>query len=70
MTGYGIEACWEDFRLGLLTSAVMNLIAGATIEPALMGGSGDSIDISVTEVLFDRMAAAIEAHGVLDMVSD
>ena len=64
VTGYDIEHCREDFRLGLLTSLVINTIAGPNIDRALIEEAEAAGDISVADVLFVRLAAAVEAHDV------
>ncbi len=66
---YDLEQCRNGFRQGLLTSAVINLIAGASIDPALMEDFAGSSEVSVTEALFGRLAAAIDTHHVMDALS-
>jgi len=68
VTGYDIEHCREDFRLGLLMSVGINIIAGANIDPAFLAEFDASSDVPVTEVLFGRLAAAVEAHDLLEAV--
>jgi hypothetical protein len=65
VTGYGIERCREGFRGGLLMSAMMNVVAFANIDPELAVSAGLSTT-EITDILFGRAAAAIEAHGLLD----
>jgi hypothetical protein len=67
--GYDLEQCRNGFRQGLLTSAVINVIAGASIDPALIEEFAGSSEVSVTEALFGRLAAAVDAHHVLDVLS-
>ena len=69
LTGYDIEQCREGYRLGLLTTLVINVIAGPNIDPALLEEVEASTGVSVAEALFGRLAAAIEAHNVLELVS-
>lgn len=69
VTGYDIEQCREGFRLGLLTTLVINVIAGPNIDPALLEEAEASTEVSVGEALYGRLAAAIEAHNVLELVS-
>ncbi len=66
VTGYDMEECLEGFRLGLLMSAIVNVIAGANIDPALIDEWDASRGVTQAEMFFGRVAAAIEAHGVLD----
>ncbi len=69
VTGYDIEGCREGFRLGLLTSAVINIIASVSIDPALIEEFEASTEVSMTDVFFGRLAAAAEAYDLLAMVS-
>jgi hypothetical protein len=69
VTGYDIEHCREGFRLGLLMSVIINVIAGVNIDPAFIEEYEASTGVSVTEGLFGRLAAAVEAHDVLEVVS-
>jgi hypothetical protein len=68
VTGFGIEQCRMAFRLGLLTTVVINVIAGASIAPEFVEEYVGPADVNVVEALFGRLAAAVEAHDVLDAV--
>ncbi len=65
VTGYGIDACWEGFRRGLLMNAMMNVVAAPNIDPDLADSAGVTMT-EISDILFGRAAAAIEAHHVLD----
>jgi aminoglycoside/choline kinase family phosphotransferase len=69
VAGFTSEQCRDGFRLGLLTSAVINIIAWPNIDPALIEEAEASTGIRMAEALFGRLAAAIEAHDVVEMVS-
>lgn len=66
VTGYDIERCREDFRLGLVTSVAINIIASVNIDPAIIEEFEASSDVRVTDAMFGWLAAAVDAHGVLD----
>lgn len=66
VTGYDIGRCREDFRLGLVTTVAINIIASVNIDPAFIEEFEASSDVSMTDAMFGRLAAAVEAHGVLD----
>lgn len=68
VTGYDIGQCREGFRRGLLTSVIVNVIAGASIDPALIAEYEALRGVSVTEGLFFSLAAAVEAHDALGAV--
>ena len=65
---YSFQDCYDDFRLGLLTTLATDVIAGPNIDPALIEAEEAANEVSVGEVLFGRLAAAIDAHNVLEVV--
>ncbi|MBI5283509.1 MAG: phosphotransferase [Chloroflexi bacterium] len=65
VTGYGIDACREGFRRGLLMNAMMNVVAAPNIDPDLADSAGVTMT-EISDILFGRAAAAIEAHHILD----
>jgi hypothetical protein len=69
VTGYDIERCREGFRQGLVTTAMMNIVASVNIDPALIQQYAAASDVSMTDAMFGWLTAAIEAHGVMDLVS-
>lgn len=66
--GYTIEQCWQAYRQGLIMSALMNVIAGASIDPELADPLTGLRMLDASEFFFGRSAAAIEAHDVLDLI--
>ena len=66
VTDYDIARCHEDFRMGLVTSVAMNIIASVNIDPAVIDEFEASSDIRMTDAMFGWLASAVEAHGVLD----
>ena len=67
--GYDIEHCRAGFRQGLVTTAIINIIASVNIDPALIQEYSATTDVSMTDAMFGWLAAAMEAHHVLDVVS-
>ncbi len=65
---YSYQDCYDDFRLGLLTSLVMNVIAGPNIDPALIEAEQAAKEVSAGEEFFGRVGAAIDAHNVLEVL--
>ena len=66
VAGYDIARCRDDFRMGLVTTVAMNIIASVNIDPAFIEEFEASSDVPVTDTMFGWLAAALEAHGVLD----
>ena len=62
------QDCYDDFRFGLLTSLVINVIAGPNIDPALFEAEQAANEVSAGEALFIRLGAAIDAYNVLEVV--
>jgi hypothetical protein len=68
VTDYDIERCRLDFRAGLLTTVVINIIAGASIAPEFIEEYAGPAEIDMVEAMFGRLAAAVESHDVLGVV--
>lgn len=66
VTGYDIERCREGFRLGLVMTAAINLIASVNIDPAFIDEFEAVSGIGLVEGMFGWVADAMESHGVLD----
>jgi hypothetical protein len=62
---YSFQNCYDDFRIGLLTSLVINVIGGASIDPEFLESTGAADEVSAAEELFLRPDAAIAAHDAL-----
>jgi len=58
---YSLQGCHNDFRAGLINNLVMNIFAGAHVDPALIEAEGVS---TMGEGLFGRLGATIDAHRV------
>ncbi len=65
---YSFQDCYDDFRLGLLTTLIINIIAGPNIDPALIEAEEAANEISAGEALFVRLGAAIDAHNVQEVL--
>lgn len=62
---YGLEQCRDEFRLGLTSSLMTNIIAAATLDPSQFASRETAASRTLAYVLFDRLAAAFEAHDVV-----
>ncbi|MCH7511470.1 MAG: DUF1679 domain-containing protein, partial [Chloroflexi bacterium] len=65
---YSFQDCYDDFRFGLLTTLAINVIAGPNIDPAFIEAEQAASEVSAGEALFTRVAAAIDAHNVLEVM--
>jgi hypothetical protein len=68
VVGYELEQCVKDFRLGLTSSLITNVVAAATIDLELIRKAEAEMGVSLTDALFGRLAAAFEAHDVLSLL--
>lgn len=68
VVGYELEQCVLDFRLGLTSSLVTNMVAAATIDLEFVRKAEAEWGVSLTDALFGRLAAAFEAHDVLSLL--
>jgi hypothetical protein len=65
---YDLDQCWLDFRRGLLGSVLVNVIAGAAIDLTLFEEREAETGVSVGEVLFGWLDAALTDHDVLELL--
>ena len=68
VTDYDRDRCWLDFRRGLLASVAVNVIAGAAINLSLFAEREAETGVSVGEVLFGWLDAALTDHDVLELL--
>ncbi|HEY7171818.1 MAG TPA: phosphotransferase [Vicinamibacterales bacterium] len=68
VTGYPLARCQRDFGLGLTASLTINVVAAATIDLSLFSKREAESGVGLMYGLFDRLAAAFEAHGVIDLL--
>jgi len=69
VAGFTGEQCQERFRMGLVISAAINIIAWPSIDPALIAEAEAATGRSPAEPMFGWLAAAIERYDVLDALS-
>jgi hypothetical protein len=67
--GFGFDRCVESYRLGLLTSVALNIIAGATIDPAFLETFRETGEASPEEMMFGWLADAVEEHDVAALLA-
>lgn len=65
---YSIEACWDDYRLGILWSVVTNVVAGASIDVEAMDALAREAGTSFVDGFFGRLEAAIEDLRVAELL--
>jgi len=61
---FDAASCYDAFRLGLVTSVVVNIIAAVNIDPAMIEAAEEAGEINVVDAMFGRLAAAAERHDV------
>ena len=66
---YPFEACWDDFRLGMLTTAILHTTLAAFIDVDGIEERTADLAVDWTERLLGWPAAALEHHRVLDLIS-
>ena len=64
--GYSFQDCYDDFRRGLLASLVVNIIAAANVDPALIEAAQAAAADSGVEPE-DRLTPAIAAHNAQEV---
>lgn len=62
---YSLEQCTHEFRLGLTASLTTNVVAVATIDLSVVARMEAETGINFIYAVFDRLAAAFEAHDVI-----
>jgi len=68
---YPLDMCWLHYRVGITSSVMTNIIAAANIDFALFEAEAAKAGVTMAdliEVLFGRLAAALEAHDVLPLI--
>jgi hypothetical protein len=68
VSGYTLDQCVLDFRAGLTTSLLTNMVAATAIDPDLFKRVQIEFGINVADVLFRPLGAAMEAHDVLSLL--
>ena len=64
---YSYQDCYDDFRSGLLISLLVNVIAAANVDPALIEAQLAAAEASGVEAE-DQLSAAIDAHNVQEVL--
>ena len=65
VAGFTAEQCRERFKLGLVTSAVINVIAWPSIDPALIAEAEAVSGRNLLDAMFGWLAAALEAYDAV-----
>ena len=69
---YELDHCFDDFRLGLTSSLLINVVAAANVDLDLLAQRAAELGVTrndLVEVLFGRLAAAVETHDVLSLLN-
>lgn len=65
---YSLEECWEDYRLGMSWSALLNVIAGASVDQTAMDADAEEHGTTLAETFFGRIDTALEDLAVLSVL--
>ena len=65
---YTLDQCVLDFRAGLTTSVLTNMVAATAIDPELFKRAQSEFGINLADALFRPLAAAVETHDVLSLL--
>jgi len=68
IVGYSLERCVQGFRDGLTSSLIINMVAAAAVDPEIIKQAESHFGMKLIDVLFGRLAAALEAHDVLALL--
>jgi len=68
VTDYPLERCQRNFRLGLTASLTINVIGAAAMDLSVFAKREAESGVGLMYTLFDRLAAAFEAHDVIDLL--
>ena len=68
VSGYTLDQCVLDFRAGLTTSLLTNLVAATAIDPELFKRAQTEFGINLADALFKPLAAAAETHDVFSLL--
>jgi hypothetical protein len=68
VSGYTLDQCVLDFRAGLTTSLVTNMVAATAIDPELFKRAQTEFGINLADALFRPLGAAVETHDVLSLM--
>ncbi len=64
---YNLSQVAEDYRLGLLYSLWIEVVAWAETDVSILEKQGAARGVSAVEVSFSRLSASLEDHKVLDL---
>jgi hypothetical protein len=68
VSGYTLPQCVLDFRAGLTTSLLTNMVAATAIDPELFKRAQAEFGVNLADALFGPLAAAVETHDVLSLL--
>ncbi|MDA0351807.1 MAG: phosphotransferase [Chloroflexi bacterium] len=65
---YDLAACWDDYRLGMIWSALLNVVAGASIDRAAMDADAAAYGTTLGATFFGRIDAALADLDVVALL--
>lgn len=68
VAGYTLAQCTDDFRFGLTSSFITNVVAAATIDFSAVAEREAEGGVTLVYAIFDRLAAAFDAHHVIALL--
>jgi hypothetical protein len=68
VAAYPFETCWDDYRLGMSWSALLNVVAGASVDQAAMDADAAEHGTTLAETFFGRVDAALEELEVRSLL--
>lgn len=68
VSGYGIEQCECDVRLGFSASLMTNVVAAASMDASLFAASEAETGMTFVYGVFDRLADAFSDNDVIAML--
>ena len=66
---YDLQRCYDSYRQGLVTTAIVNVIASVSIDPARIDDYVALTGIQLAEAMFGWVGAALEAHGAAELMT-
>lgn len=69
VSDYSLDDCWNDYRLGLTWSVLLNVIAGASINREAMDADAAEHGTTLADTFFGRLDRALDDLEVRELLS-
>jgi len=66
---YDLQRCYDAYRQGLVTTAIVNIVASVSIDPERIQDFTTLTGISLTDAMFGWVAAALESHNATGLMA-